>query len=232
MYHHLPVGEAELLAKRHGGEMPPELRSKLEQGVRAVRGGVPRVHIIDGRVEEGLLAEVFSNEGIGTLIHANEYRQIRRARKSDARSIEQLIHLSVQNEELLPRSRAEIERRIGDYYMFEVDRNPVACIALHVHPEHGKGELACLAVRPSHENQGIGRRMVQFVEDRAAEMGLDVLLALSTQTFNYFRSKAGFVDGTPDDLPQERRERYEQSGRRSRVLVKDLKQRSSAVQQA
>src|SRR5262249_22309609 len=65
-----PVGEAELVSRRHGPDLPAELRSKLDQAVRAVRGGVPRVHIIDGRVEEGLLAEVFSNDGIGTLIHA------------------------------------------------------------------------------------------------------------------------------------------------------------------
>ncbi len=224
--HQLPVDE--LVQALHKGAVAAEQVSKARQAVAACQAGVPRVHVIDGRVDEGLLAEVFSNEGIGTLIHANEYRQIRKARKRDARSIEQLIHSSVESEELLPRSRAEIERRIGDYFLFEVDRNPVACIALHVHPQQNKGELACLAVRPSHENQGIGRRMVQFVEDRASEAGLDSLLALSTQTFNFFRSKAGFVDGSPDDLPPERRERYEQSGRRSRVLVKKLERRAAA----
>jgi amino-acid N-acetyltransferase len=225
--HQLPVDE--LVQALHKGHVAADQVSKARHAVAACHAGVPRVHVIDGRVDEGLLAEVFSNEGIGTLIHANEYRQIRRARKGDARAIEQLIHLSVQNDELLPRSRAEIERRIGDYWMFEVDRNPVACVALHVHPDQKKGELACLAVRPSHENQGIGRRMVQFVEDRAVEAGLDTLLALSTQTFNFFRSKAGFVDGSPDDLPAERRERYDQSGRRSRVLVKKLERAKSAV---
>ena len=165
---------------------------------------------------------MFSNEGIGTLIHTNEYRQIRKARKRDLRNIEQLIKPRVETEELMPRSRAAIERQLGDYYIFEVDRNPVACVALHVYPEVNKGELAGLSVKPSHENQGIGRLMVQFVEDRAREMGLGTLLALSTQTFNFFRSKAGFVDGTPDDLPASRREKYDQSGRRSRVLVKVL----------
>lgn len=225
--HQLPVDE--LVQALQKGAVAADQVSKARQAVAACQAGVPRVHVIDGRVDGGLLAEVFSNEGIGTLIHANEYRQIRKARKSDARSIEQLIHLSVENEELLPRSRAEIERRIGDYFMFEVDRHPVACIALHVYPEQNKGELACLSVRPSHENQGIGRRMVQFVEDRASEAGLGTLLALSTQTFNFFRSKAGFVDGTPDDLPPERRERYEQSGRRSRVLVKKLERRAPAA---
>jgi len=203
--------------------------SKAQHAVAACRFGVPRVHVINGSVDEGLLAEVFSNEGIGTLVYANEYRQIRRARRRDVRSIQQLIEASVESDELLPRSRAAIERQLDDYYLFELDRNPVACIALHVFPEEKKGELACLCVRPSHEHQGIGRRMVQFVEDRAREMGLDVLMALSTQAFNFFQSKAGFREGAPDDLPKARRERYEQSGRRSKILVKALRAEAPAA---
>jgi amino-acid N-acetyltransferase len=205
------------------GAVAPEQTSKARSAVEACRAGVPRVHVVNGTVDEGLLAEVFSNEGIGTLVYANEYSQIRRARKRDVRSIEQLIHASVESEELLPRSRADIEKHLDEYFLFEVDRNPVACVALRLYPEDRKGELACLCVRPSHENQGLGRRMVQFVEDRAREAGLERLIALSTQAFNFFQNKAGFAEGTPDDLPPARRERYEQSGRRSRVLTKTLK---------
>ena len=202
--------------------LPSRSQEAAKHAVAACHAGVPRVHVINGRVDEGLLSEVFSNEGIGTLVYANEYRQIRRARKRDVRSIEQLIHASVEAEELLPRTRAQIEVELEDYYIFEVDRNPVACVALHVYAGEGKGELACLCVRPSHENQGIGRRMAQFVEGRARELGLKQLFALSTQAFNFFQSKAGFGLGDADVLPPKRRARYDESGRRSRVLVKNL----------
>jgi amino-acid N-acetyltransferase len=210
---------SEALAKN---AIDPAQISKARHAVAACKAGVPRVHVVNGTVDEGLLAEVFSNHGIGTLVYANEYRQIRRARKRDVRSIEQLIHASVESEELLPRSKAAIEKQLDDYYLYEVDRNPVACVALHAFPEEGKGELACLCVRPSHENQGLGVRMVQYVEERAREAGLKTLIALSTQAFNFFKTKAGFAEGSPDDLPPGRRERYEQSGRRSRVLTKKL----------
>jgi len=200
----------------------PAQVSKARHAVAACQSGVPRVHVINGRVDEGLLAEAFSNEGIGTLVYANEYRQIRRARKRDARSIAQLIQTSVESEELLPRSRAAIEAQLDDYYLLEVDKNPVACVALHVSADGNKGELACLRVHPSHENQGIGRRMVQFIEDRAREMGIATIYALSTQAFNFFQSKGGFVEGTPEDLPPARRATYEQSRRRSKVLVKEV----------
>lgn len=206
--------------------------SKARSAVAACRAGVPRVHVIDGRVDEGLLAEVFSNEGIGTLVFANEYRQIRRARRRDVRSIQQMIQPSVESEELLPRTQAAIERQLDDYYIYEVDRNPVGCVALHLFPEEKKGELACLSVRASHEHQGIGQKMVQFVEERAREAGVEVLLALSTQAFNFFRSKGGFTDGVPDDLPAARREKYDQSGRRSRILVKTLRSGASSVQRS
>ena len=116
-----------------------------------------------------------------------------------------------------------IEKQLADYYMFEIDKNPVACAALHVYPEERKGELACLYVSGAHENQGIGRKLVQFVENKARELGLHELYCLSTQAFTYFQSKGGFAEGTPDDLPPNRREKYEQSGRRSKVLVKKLK---------
>jgi amino-acid N-acetyltransferase len=222
------VSVDELAASLDKNAVAPAQASKARHAVAACRFGVPRVHVIDGRVDEGLLAEVFSNEGIGTMVYANEYRQIRPARRRDIRSIQQLIEAAVEQEELLPRSQAAIERQLGDYYIYEVDRNPIACVALHVYPEEGKGEVACLRVRPSHEHQGIGRRMIQFVEDRAREMGLQTLLALSTQAFNFFQSKGGFTEGTPADLPAARRESYERSGRRSKVLVKALRSEAAA----
>jgi amino-acid N-acetyltransferase len=121
------------------------------------------------------------------------------------------------------RTRAGIEKSLADYYLFEIDKNPVACVALHLYPEQSKGELACLYVNPLHENQGIGRKLIQYVENKARELGLAELIALSTQAFTYFQSKAGFAEGTPDDLPPVRREKYDQSGRNSKVLVKRLK---------
>jgi amino-acid N-acetyltransferase len=203
-------------------DITPEMTSKAQHAVAACKAGVSRVHIINGRVDEGLLAEVFSNEGVGTLIYANEYTQVRKAMKKDIRSILNLIKSSVESDELVKRSRASLERQIADYYIFEIDRNPVACVALHLYPEQDKGELACLYVNKSHENQGLGRKMINFIDSRAKEIGLSELFTLSTQAFTYFQSKGGFTEGSPDDLPPARREKYDQSGRNSKVLIKRL----------
>jgi amino-acid N-acetyltransferase len=95
-------------------------------------------------------------------------------------------------------------------------------VALHIYPETKQGELAFLYVKSSHENQGIGRKLVQFVEKQARAAGLEELVTLSTQAFSYFQSKAGFTEATPEILPPGRREKYDQSGRNSKVLKKDL----------
>ncbi len=213
---------AELVSLLSKNGFAPEMLSKARHATAACNAGVQRVHIINGRVDEGLLAEVFSNEGIGTLIYANEYQQVRPAKKKDIRSIQMLTKNSVESSELVKRTRGMIEKQLGDYYLFEIDKNTVACVALHTYPEVNKGELACLYVSPSHENQGIGQKLIQFVENKARELGLSELLTLSTQAFTYFQSKAGFSEGTPDDLPPSRREKYDQSGRNSKVLVKRL----------
>ena len=216
------VADLEKLLAQPKADLPANIVSEARSAVAACKAGVPRVHIINGRIDEGLLTEVFSNEGIGTLIYANEYQQIRPAKKKDVRAILVLTKNSVASEELVKRTRVMIEKQIQDYFLFEIDKNPVACIALHIYPEQNKGELACLYVAPSHENQGIGRKLIHFVEAKARELGLSDLLTLSTQAFTYFQSKGGFVEGTPDDLPPARREKYDQSGRNSQVLVKKL----------
>jgi amino-acid N-acetyltransferase len=217
------VADLDKILADHKNEIPPDGQSKAIHASAACKAGVQRVHIINGRVDEGLLAEVFSNEGIGTLIYANEYQQIRRAMKKDIRHILMLTKNSVASDELIKRTRSGIEKSLSDYFLFEIDKNPVACVALHTYPEQGKAELACLYVNPSHENQGIGRKLIQYVENKAREMGLAELITLSTQAFTYFQSKGGFGEGTPDDLPPGRREKYDQSGRNSKVLVKKLK---------
>ncbi|MGA2865477.1 MAG: amino-acid N-acetyltransferase [Verrucomicrobiota bacterium] len=218
----MPVSDLESVLALQKSDIHPDLVSKAIHGLAACKAGVPRVHVINGCVEEGLLAEVFTNEGVGTLIYGNEFQQIRRALKKDVPSILNLTKGSVEIEELTRRTRSMIEKQLGDYYLFEIDKNPVACVALHTYPDCRRGELACLYVSAAHENQGIGRKLIHFVENRAREMGLSELITLSTQAFTYFQSKAGFVEGKPEDLPPARRERYDQSGRHSKVLLKKL----------
>ena len=58
---------AELLPRLSEGMVP-----KMEACLRAVRGGVPAAHVVDGRVAHSLLLEVFTSEGFGTMIVDSE----------------------------------------------------------------------------------------------------------------------------------------------------------------
>jgi amino-acid N-acetyltransferase len=219
----LSISEAgELGKKAKPAQFPGGFLSKLDHAAHACRLGIPRVHLLDGSVNEALLTEVFSHEGIGTMVYSNEYQQIRRVFKKDVRGVLSLIRQSVKNEELIRRTRNEILENLEDYWILEIDRNPVACVALHPDPSSGCGELACLHVSKAHENQGYGRKLIGFVENQARQRGLQRLYALSTQAYHFFEQKGGFRLAGPEVLPPSRRARYEASGRNSRILVKEL----------
>lgn len=218
----LSIAETEDILKKKKVVDNPGLVSKLDHAARACREGVPRVHLLDGSLNEALLSEVFSAEGIGTMVYSNEYQQIRRVFKKDVRSVMSLIRQSVNNEELIRRTRADIVAHIEDYWVLDVDRSLVGCVALHGYPEHKKAELACLYVNKSHGGQGYGRKLMAFAEGLAAEKGFEKIFALSTQAFSYFQKKGNYSEAAADALPPGRREKYEASGRNSKILVKDV----------
>lgn len=218
----LSIAEADDLARKKRAQIDPGLLSKLEYAARACRQGVPRVHLLDGNRDEALLSEVFSHEGVGTMIYSNEYQQIRRIFKKDVRAVMGLIRQSVANEELVRRTRAEILAQLEDYWVLEIDRNLIGCVAVHLFPAEKKAELACLYVNKNHEGQGYGRKLMSFAEQLALEKGMKHLFALSTQAFNFLQKKGGFAEVTPDELPPERRRKYDASARNSKVMQKPL----------
>ena len=217
----LSVAETEETLRKRRNALDPSMVSKLEHAARACRGGVPRVHLLDGTQNEALLSEIFSHEGIGTMVYSNEYQQMRRALKKDLRAVMALIRESVANAELVKRSRAEILASLDDYWLLEIDRNLAGCVAVHFFPEAEIAEMACLYVAKSHEGQGHGRKLMAFAEQLAAKKGAKHLLALSTQAYNFFQQKGGFVEVGPEALPPERRRKWEASGRNSKIMRKE-----------
>lgn len=219
---HISMEELEEILRKQPESIGENARSKALHAIKAIKAGPPRVHLLDGRVYEGLLTEIFSNEGIGTLIYGNEYQQIRPAIRRDARTIQNLTRQAVKREEILHRSLQSIERNIDQYFVFEIDENPVACIALRVYPELRVAEMGSLYVMPGYQHSGIGRKMVSFAGVEAKRRGAERLIALSTQTFAFFHSVCGFEEAGKDVLPRERLAAYERNNRNSRILVKRL----------
>ena len=199
------------------------VRSKAMHAVKAIETGTPRVHIVDGRVFDGLLNEIFSSEGVGSLIYGNDYQQIRRATRRDVRALYSLIRGGVKREELLHRTQQAIEKNIDQFFVFEVDETIVACVTLIFYPNKPTlAELGSLYVLPFYHNRGIGKKMVEFACMRAKEKGAESVVALSTQSYGFFTGVAGFEETDKSILPEARLRLYEESGRNPRVLVKKL----------
>jgi amino-acid N-acetyltransferase len=211
------------LLQNHPDHISEGSRSKAVHAVKAIENGTPRVHILDGRIFDGLLNEIFSNEGVGSLVYGNDYQQIRKATKNDARMIYNLTRHAVQREELLHRTQQAIEKNIGDYYVFEIDENIIASVRLHFFPEKPETpEVGSLYVMPFYNGRGIGRKMVEYACLQAANKKATGVIALSTQNFGFFTNVCGFQEATKDILPESRLKLYEESGRNAKVLLKPL----------
>jgi amino-acid N-acetyltransferase len=198
-------------------------RSKAVHAIKAIETGTPRVHMLDGRVFDGLLNEIFSNEGVGTLVYGNDYQQIRRARKSDVRLISNLTRNAVRREELIYRTQQAIEKNIDQFYVFEIDENIIACVTLYFYPDKPQmAEVGSLYVMPFYHNRGIGKKMVEYACMIAKERGATTIIALSTQSFGFFTNVCGFEEASKEILPEARLKLYEESGRNPKVLIKQL----------
>lgn len=196
-------------------------RSKAIHAVRAIEKGVPRVHVVDGRIFDGLINEIFSNEGVGTLIYGNDYQQIRQAVRRDVRMIYNLTRNAVRREELLYRTQQAIEKNIDQFYVFEIDENIIACVTLYFYPDKPQiAEIGSLYVLPYNQGRGIGKKMVQFACLKAKERGATTIVALSTQSYTFFTSQLGFEEASTDILPEARLKTYQESGRNPKVMIR------------
>lgn len=219
----ISVDAVRRIISEHPEKIAEASRSKAEHAVKAIETGTPRVHILDGRVFDGLLNEIFSNDGVGSLVYGNDYQQIRQARKGDVRLIYNLTRAAVRREELIHRTQQAIEKNIDQFYVFEIDENIIACVTLYFYP--GKPQLAevgSLYVMPFYHNRGIGKKMVEYACMMAKEKGAVTVIALSTQSFGFFTNVLGFAEATKEILPDSRLKLYEESGRNAKVLVKQL----------
>ncbi|WP_300342017.1 amino-acid N-acetyltransferase [Accumulibacter sp.] len=214
----LTVAAAERLLSL-GEWLSPDLKRYLPCAVRASRAGVGRVHLI-GYDEDGtLLRELFTRDGVGTIITRESLEQLRDARPDDIGGLVALIEPLEEEGALVRRSRELLEREITRFSVVEHDRVIVACAALY--PYGGdQAELACLAVHPHYRRWGHGALLMKRIEARARASGIKRLFVLTTVTAHWFKER-GFAERQIDQLPAEKRLVYNLQ-RRSKVLIKDL----------
>ncbi len=207
-----------LLQSSSDPDVPPF--SQLACAIEACKQAVDRVHLIDCRDDSSLLIELFSRDGIGTLISHTSFDSIRAAQREDIGGIMELIEPLQLQGKLVQRSLEELEGAIGDFTVVDREGTVIACIATHVYRDAECAEIACMVVHPDYQKQGQGKLLYRHAESRLQAMGINRIFLLTTQANHWFIEQ-GFTESTVDELPVERQHLYNYQ-RNSRVLSKAL----------
>ncbi|HEU4852806.1 MAG TPA: amino-acid N-acetyltransferase [Telluria sp.] len=207
-------------AVMQAGFLPPEQSYYLQNAVKACNAGVPRAHIVPFAMDGSALLELFTHDGVGTMISHENLESLRKATVEDVGGIIKLIEPLEADGTLVKRGRELIEREIDNFSVIDHDGVIFGCAALYPFPQEKMAEMACLTVNPEVQTQGDGERILRHMENRARAAGLNKLFVLTTRTSHWFQ-KRGFVPATVDALPKDRQKMYNWQ-RKSQVLVKTL----------
>ncbi len=215
----LTVSEAEALL-RDRQRLPDGVKPYLPFAIHACRGGTPRVHLVSRHVDGALLLELFTHEGVGSMVTQDPLERLREATIEDVGGILQLIEPLEADGTLVKRSRELLEIEIERFTVLEHDRMIVGCAALYPFPEEQTGELACLAVHPDYRNARAGERLLQAIETRAKEAKLRRVFVLTTRASHWF-IEHGFSEAPLAALPARKQALYNYQ-RRSKVFAKSV----------
>jgi amino-acid N-acetyltransferase len=194
--------------------------STLGAGVAACQQGIERCHVLDYRVDGALLQELFTRDGIGTMINGDNYETVRTAGIDDVGGIMELIAPLEKDGTLVRRSRERLELEINCFSVVERDGAIIGCAALYPDPASQCGELACVATHPAYQRSGRANKLLDHIESRARAQGIVHLFVLTTRAAHWFVER-GFRAAELNELPQQRQQLYNFQ-RNSQVFFKSL----------
>jgi len=197
-----------------------EMRNLLSQAIQAIQAQVKRVHFIDPRVDGGLLLELFTRDGYGTMVTNLFYEGSRTASIDDIGGILSLIEPLEASGILVVRSREQMELEITHFQVIEKDGMIIACIACIPDSEEMISEIACLAVHANYQRAGLGNQLLQIAEDRASKSGIQKLYTLTTRSSHWF-IEHGFIEPADFSLPAAKQASYNPQ-RGSKILLKSI----------
>jgi len=216
----LTIADAQaVLCKKR--KLPDDVSLFLPCAVRACEAGVARTHLISRHTDGALLQELFSDDGIGTMVVESTLNTLRAATIEDVGGILQLLRPLEEEGILVRRSRELLEKEIARFQVLEHDHRIIGCAALYPFPHEAAAELACLAVEPSCRDHGYGEAILKHMSGLARAQGMKKLFVLTTRTAHWFIER-DFSEADVSQLPKEKKALYNYQ-RRSKVFVKNLK---------
>ncbi len=216
--HELTARAVEMLLK--SDNQLPHAARVLKCALRALAGGVGRVHLIQRRADGGTLLELFTHSGVGTMITADPLEVLRPARIEDVGGMLALIEPLEADGTLVKRGRERLEHEIGNFHVIEHDGVILGCAALYPFGTEKSAELACLAVAPEYRDAGYGERLLQACEASARTQKIRRLFALTTRAAHWFLAQ-GFREAAVSALPERRQSLYNWR-RGSKVFLKRI----------
>jgi amino-acid N-acetyltransferase len=192
----------------------------LPAAIKACDHGVARTHLICRHTDGAILQELFTHDGIGTMVTEMPLESMRQAEIDDVGALLQLIEPLEAEGILVRRGRERLEMEIEQFYVMEHDGRVIGCAALYPFLQEKTAEFACLAIHPAYRGGGRGDRLFHYCEEQAKELGFKTIFCLTTRTEHWFLER-GFIEKTVTDLPAEKQKIYNLQ-RRSKVFVKKL----------
>lgn len=194
------------------------------------RAGVNRAHLVDARIDGALLLELYSRDGVGSMISNDFYEGLRPARSSDLQGIEDLLAPLVERGVLVKRSPQQLMEEIPYFTVLERESKLLACATVKPLGRGRDGELvaevAAFCVHPEYRGGGKGDSLLEYLESEARGKGIHRLVLLTTRTADWFEQRGFSAAGqahASDLLPEARRAKVDPS-RNSQLYTKTLRQ--------
>lgn len=189
----------------------------IHVAAQACRNGIERAQVIPFDKDGSLLTELFTRDGVGTLVSENPFEIIEAATIADVGGIMALLAPLEEEGILVKRDRERLEQEIGHFIVIKRDDMVIATSALYPFANQ-TAEIACVATHPEYRGHKRAERMMNFLERKAMESGIRRLFVLTTQSTHFFQDN-GFIISELSALPEEKQHFYN-FRRNSRVLLK------------
>jgi amino-acid N-acetyltransferase len=201
-------------------KLPEDVSIFLPCAIRACEGGVERTHLISRHIDGAVLQELFSDDGIGTMLVESTLNTLREATIEDIGGILEVLRPLEEKGVLVRRSRELLEREINRFVVLEHDHRIVGCAALYPFSNAASAELACLAVELQSRGSGYGEVILNHMISIAKSQKVKKLFVLTTRTAHWFIER-GFNEADITALSTQKKSLYNWQ-RKSKVFVRKI----------
>src|SRR5436190_3101599 len=140
------------------------------------------------------------------MVYGNDYESIRPMKADDIGDVMRLMQPLIEEGILVRRSEDDLMARQGDFVVYSIDDVVHACGALHDFGD-GQAEIAAIATNPVYRHLSMGRKIVSYLVEKAARLGMNRVFALTTRTVDWFE-QLGFAETNLESLPAKKRDSY------------------------